>query len=128
MRKFKKEGSRKNGAILKQRRLAQPKKSKKPILKPEIFISPKKRRDLCNERYPRRTIFPRHIASIMRVHLRTAQKIIRNMRFLLGKGKMAYVTVKEFCTLNGLNEEKVQNAIDNIDRGINTFEASKNEN
>ena len=115
MRKFKEKPSRKNGAILKQRQSELPRKINKPHLHAKILEPSNKRSDLCNERHPNGTIFPCDIASIMNVCLRTAQKKIQDARFLLGKGKMAYVTIEEFCALNELNKESIQKTIDSLD-------------
>jgi hypothetical protein len=56
-------------------------------------------------------IYPHDIAEIFGVHIRTAQRMMRDARFLLGKRKRSCVTVKEFCRLNELDEESMLWAI-----------------
>jgi hypothetical protein len=56
------------------------------------------------------------IAKICGIGIRTAQRRLKNVRFLLGKSDSADVTIKEFCSVNELNEEEVRKQIDEIDK------------
>jgi len=55
------------------------------------------------------------IAMLYGVNIRTAQRMLRDTRFLLGKSDSGAVTIKEFCSVNELNEEEVTKTINDID-------------
>jgi len=61
-------------------------------------------------------IHPSDIAMLYGVSIRTAQRMLKDARFLLGKSDSADVTIKEFCSVNELNEEEVRTQINEIDK------------
>jgi hypothetical protein len=59
-------------------------------------------------------IHSNQVAELLGIPIRTAQEILQANRMVLGKNKNDYVSVKEFCKLNGQDEEDCRFAL----RGI----------
>lgn len=59
-------------------------------------------------------IHSNQVAQLIGIPIRTAQEILKANRILLGKSKNDYVSVKEFCKLNGQDEEDCRRALRDI--------------
>lgn len=60
-------------------------------------------------------IYPEDIMRMHGVSLRSAQRILKNVRFLLEKKRNSEVTVTEYCTANDLNEDDIRTALRKFD-------------
>jgi hypothetical protein len=63
--------------------------------------------DICRPPF----IEAKQLAEILGRDIRTAQKLLKATREALGKGKIAYVSVKEFCEQNHLPEDETLEAL-----------------
>lgn len=59
-------------------------------------------------RAQREVVYSRDVALIMGCSLRTAQRVLQDVRGTVGKGVGDYVTVNEFCEVKGFREEDVR--------------------
>jgi hypothetical protein len=57
---------------------------------------------------PRIVIYPKDVENITGRSERTCRSIIDRIRKALGKSKQQFITVREFCTFYGLEEEYVK--------------------
>jgi hypothetical protein len=57
---------------------------------------------------PRIIIYPKDVVNITGRSERTARKLIQKVRLIFGKSPDEFVTVKEFCTVFGIEESHVK--------------------
>lgn len=59
-------------------------------------------------RIPRRlVVYPKDVENITGRKDRTARTLIQNIRKAFGKQKHQFITIKEFCTYTGIDEDLV---------------------
>lgn len=56
-------------------------------------------------------IYPKDVASITGRSERTARRLIQRVRLMFGKSQEEFVTVKEFCSVYGIEEELIRDFI-----------------
>ncbi|WP_205508753.1 hypothetical protein [Longitalea arenae] len=59
-------------------------------------------------------IHANQVAQLLDIPIRTAQELLKVTRQLLGKAENRYVSVKEFCKINELDEEDARRALRDI--------------
>ncbi len=59
-------------------------------------------------RAQREVVYSKDVALIMGCSLRTAQRVLQDVRDAVGKGAGDYVTVSEFCEVKGFREIDVR--------------------
>lgn len=52
-------------------------------------------------------IYPKQAARLLNIKDRQAQRLFRNIRFVLKKDRHQYITIKEFCAYTGLDEGQI---------------------
>lgn len=56
---------------------------------------------------PRIVLYPRDVENITGRSDRTSRKLLQKIRLALGKAPEEFITVKEFCSFYGIQEELV---------------------
>jgi hypothetical protein len=67
---------------------------------------------LPQKKFPTRVVlYPRDIENITGRSDRTARRLLQKIRLALGKSHGEFVTIKEFCSLCGIDEDLIQEFI-----------------